>query len=405
MITTRTMDNGLVLVAAHMPHVHTSALLLSTRTGSLQDPPELQGLAHFAEHMLFQGAGARDCGQMAAAFEHAGIDANALTGHASMDIDLRFAPEVLGTALALVADMAIRPRIPADQVPIERSVILAEMATEPDPPLHRLLLDAAYPDQPYRLSIGGRPETVASIGVDDLRDWAGRAMAGAGCTLCIAGPGDPQKTLDAAAAAFQGMPAGSRPRPIPPPRLVPGRASGKGKRGAASVHLAWDAPGYDQPGARIAPVAMAVLGGGPTSRLVRRLRDAEGLCYDAAAFVDPVGDGAMASLCFETGARSASRALGMVMDEVARAARDAGPDDLARAKAMMRFDALRRKDAPSATAASTLERLRSGRETDADDVEQIDSVDVDQVRSFLSGLSPDACAAANLGGGPARSSA
>lgn len=393
------MSNGLVLVAAHMPHVHTSALVLSTRTGSLQDPPKLQGLAHFAEHMLFQGAGGRDSAEMAAAFEDAGIDANAATGQAAMDIETRFAPGALRTALGLVADMAIRPLMPADQVSRERSVILAEMATEPDPPLTRLLLDAAYPDQPHRLSIGGSPEAVAAIGVDDLRDWTRRAMTGSGCTLCVAGPGDPEATLDAAEDAFRGMAAGEKPIAPAPPRLFPGRATGKGKKDAASVQLAWHAPGHDEPGSRTASVAMAVLGGGPTSRLARRLREAEGLCYDAAAFVDAIGDGAMASLCFDTNPRAASRALGMALDELARAARDVGPKDLARAKAMMRFDALRRKDAPAATAASALDRVRSGRTHEPDAVEEIDRIDVDQVRSFLRGLTPETCAAASIGGG------
>lgn len=48
-----TLDNGLRAVVVSDPETDKAAASLDVRVGSMLDPPELQGLAHFLEHMLF----------------------------------------------------------------------------------------------------------------------------------------------------------------------------------------------------------------------------------------------------------------------------------------------------------------------------------------------------------------
>jgi len=47
------LKNGLRAVLVSDPDTDKAAAALNVRVGSLLDPPELQGLAHFLEHMLF----------------------------------------------------------------------------------------------------------------------------------------------------------------------------------------------------------------------------------------------------------------------------------------------------------------------------------------------------------------
>jgi hypothetical protein len=47
------LPNGLRAVLVSDPETDKAAASLDVRVGSLLDPPELQGLAHFLEHMLF----------------------------------------------------------------------------------------------------------------------------------------------------------------------------------------------------------------------------------------------------------------------------------------------------------------------------------------------------------------
>ena len=52
---TLALDNGLEVLLIHDPEVHRSAAALSVGVGSLYDPEEKMGLAHYLEHMLFLG--------------------------------------------------------------------------------------------------------------------------------------------------------------------------------------------------------------------------------------------------------------------------------------------------------------------------------------------------------------
>ncbi|CAG7838561.1 unnamed protein product [Allacma fusca] len=50
-----TLENGLVVIVVSDPETDKSAAALDVMTGSLKDPVELPGLAHYLEHMLFLG--------------------------------------------------------------------------------------------------------------------------------------------------------------------------------------------------------------------------------------------------------------------------------------------------------------------------------------------------------------
>ena len=49
------LPNGLDCVLISDPETQTAAAAMAVAAGQLQDPPEVQGLAHFCEHMLFLG--------------------------------------------------------------------------------------------------------------------------------------------------------------------------------------------------------------------------------------------------------------------------------------------------------------------------------------------------------------
>ncbi|MGO3769040.1 MAG: insulinase family protein, partial [Vreelandella alkaliphila] len=50
-----TLENGLQALLVSDPEADKAAASMNVRVGSAQDPDDLQGLAHFLEHMLFLG--------------------------------------------------------------------------------------------------------------------------------------------------------------------------------------------------------------------------------------------------------------------------------------------------------------------------------------------------------------
>jgi len=51
-----TFDSGLRVLAVHDPEAEKSSFAVAVEAGSLEDPRDFQGLAHFAEHMVFLGS-------------------------------------------------------------------------------------------------------------------------------------------------------------------------------------------------------------------------------------------------------------------------------------------------------------------------------------------------------------
>ncbi len=49
------LNNGLKVLLISDPETDKSAAALDVNVGSMSDPRDLQGLAHFLEHMLFMG--------------------------------------------------------------------------------------------------------------------------------------------------------------------------------------------------------------------------------------------------------------------------------------------------------------------------------------------------------------
>ena len=129
------LDNGLrfIIKENHTPRDRVSMHLL-VQAGSLYEEPEEQGIAHFIEHMLFNGSAHFAPGEMVKFFQRIGMqfgpDANAHTGfdQTVFDIVLPTGDEKsLSEGLLVLRDYADGALLLPEEVAREKKVILAEM--------------------------------------------------------------------------------------------------------------------------------------------------------------------------------------------------------------------------------------------------------------------------------------
>jgi zinc protease len=129
-----TLPNGMryVLRENHTP-ANTVLVRLRIGSGSLEETDEERGLAHFVEHMAFNGSTRVPEGEMVRLLEREGLafgaDTNASTGFetTTYKLDLpRSDPKLIDTALMLMRETASELTISAEAVARERGVILAE---------------------------------------------------------------------------------------------------------------------------------------------------------------------------------------------------------------------------------------------------------------------------------------
>ena len=128
------LDNGLryVLKANHTPK-NRVAMYLNVQAGSLHETEEQRGLAHFLEHMLFNGTTHYPPGTLVKYFQTLGMgfggDTNAHTGFDETVYNLLLPSndkQVMTDGLQVLADYARGALLLESEVDKERGVILAE---------------------------------------------------------------------------------------------------------------------------------------------------------------------------------------------------------------------------------------------------------------------------------------
>lgn len=186
-----TLENGVRLVTVPMPQLHAAELVCYVGVGGRNEPPELSGISHFLEHMIFRGtAEYATSTELERAFESIGGAVNASTDAESTCFHSRFHPDYLAEAVALFASMLRRPQF--KDVDVERRIILEEAREDyneqgvqinPD----NLMAGLLWPGHPLGESLIGTPETLARIGRPELLDYYQRWYQPQNLVMCACG--------------------------------------------------------------------------------------------------------------------------------------------------------------------------------------------------------------------------
>lgn len=173
------LDNGLRTV--FLPHARPAGglhLSLLVQVGSLMEEPQERGIAHYLEHMAFNGSRRFPPGTLIPFLQQHGLrfgaDANAHTSTAETVYELtlnRADPQTLEAALQVLRDIAGDLTLAETEVAREQGVILAERAAR-DTEKSRLGRERRalmFPGTRFAEEVIGVPETISAIRASDLR--------------------------------------------------------------------------------------------------------------------------------------------------------------------------------------------------------------------------------------------
>ncbi|HBF96261.1 MAG TPA: peptidase M16, partial [Porphyromonadaceae bacterium] len=126
MFQTHHLTNGLRIIHHPFPS-EISYCGIAINTGSRDEFPDEQGMAHFVEHMLFKGTEKRQAHHVINRMENVGGELNAYTTKEETFIYATFLSEYFERAVELLSDMVFHSTFPEHQIEKERDVILDEM--------------------------------------------------------------------------------------------------------------------------------------------------------------------------------------------------------------------------------------------------------------------------------------
>lgn len=161
-----TLENGLDVLLVSDSEADKAAASMNVRVGSAQDPDDLQGLAHFLEHMLFLGTEPypeSDAYQRYIS-NNAGSH-NAFTAQQDTNYFFDIEPEALPGALDRFSEFFLSPLFNADHLESERNIVHSEyMARIRDESRREndVINQILNPDNPTTGFAVGSRETLAS---------------------------------------------------------------------------------------------------------------------------------------------------------------------------------------------------------------------------------------------------
>jgi zinc protease len=221
-----TADSGLRYVVKRHPNpAGRAAFWLNVAVGSLDEEEHTRGLAHYLEHMAFNGSANFPPGALIPYFESIGLafgrDQNAFT---SMDQtvyqiavpDTR--PETLGKALLYLGDVATRLSLLPDEIERERQIILEERRARfsADQRVNDYIIERLAPGSTFgrRLPIGTE-ETIKGLRPEHFREFYARHYVPANMTLLAVCDCEPENLVPLIRREFDAAPRAPRPPPTP----------------------------------------------------------------------------------------------------------------------------------------------------------------------------------------------
>ena len=195
-----TLKNGLTIVAELRESAASTALGFFVRTGARDETPEVSGVSHFLEHMMFKGTPKRSALQVTYDMAAIGAQSNAFTSEENTVYYMHVLPEYLNDAAEILSDM-LRPALDTEEFNTEKKVILEEIALYQDRPTHVLFENSVrefFAGHTAGNSVLGSTASVSAIQVEQMREYFNRRYSPANMVFAVSGKATWEQVLELA---------------------------------------------------------------------------------------------------------------------------------------------------------------------------------------------------------------
>lgn len=335
-VTRKLVHRGLRTLYQHAPGPLTSIALV-VRAGARFDG-DFPGIAHFAEHMLFQGTTTMDQRELNHRAAELGGEHNADTGYEMISMTFDVFNEDLEAALQLLADQFYNTEVTEERVRKERRVVLDEVRGRTDDPIERLHTRTWTTFFGGALShpIWGSIKSLKAMQASDVASYLQHNFCHEKTVLGIVGGCEWESVRQAVRRSFRGTtrPAGKVPAVL---HGGSGRLRSRTDNGQATLISMMQV----RPDARelvSVGLALDLVGADPDSRLFQEIRERLGLGYDVSATLDHGPDWAVATISASAGRDAVDRLERAVTETISRAANEGfSEDEMRRARKKLRY--------------------------------------------------------------------
>ena len=333
------LPNGLLVLTEVMPNVRSVSMGVWIRTGSRDEPLELNGISHFVEHMVFKGTTTRNARQFAREVDSIGGNLDAFTGKENICFNIKVLDDNIALALELLSDLVLHPTFTPEDISREQGVILEEIKMDEDSPDY--LVHETFTQNFWKGHALGRPtlgtlKSVPSFTQPIVFDFYNACFTPRNMVFSAAGNLEHECFVAQVAERFTGLAASSGTAPARP--AAPATYASitlKRKKSLEQVQLCLGvpAPPVDSPTRYAVYLLNSILGSGMSSRLFQTIREDRGLAYSIYSETSPFRDTGALSIYAGTSAEKTPEVIRLTIEELRRLKEDPVPEaELRRAK-------------------------------------------------------------------------
>lgn len=334
----RQYPNSIRLIYKKIAGISSAALGLWVDTGSRNESPEINGVSHYLEHLVFKGSKNYTGDRIKESIEGLGGSLNAFTSEENTCYYAKFLGQHLPKVARVLADMVLTPLLKKEDIEKERTVIIEEIKMYKDLPQYQvqeIFDELVWPGHALGRNIAGTVESVSAMTPGQIAEYHRRWYQPASLVIACAGNFD-EKGLEVFTARTFGRLKASPPDlihvfadPAQEPRV---KAVSKD---IEQTHINLGFPGVSR-GHKdrfILALLQVILGGNMSSRLFNEVREKKGLAYEIGAHVKKLKDCGVFFVHAGVDHKNMVEATRVIFKELRRVKREAVPStEIKRAK-------------------------------------------------------------------------
>ncbi len=319
-----TLDNGLRVITANMPHTLSVSIGIFIGVGSRYETETKAGISHFIEHLCFKGTQERGTArEISEAIEGVGGILNGGTDKELTVYWCKVAKPHFPVALNVLCDMLLHSKFDPVDIGKESQVIIEEINRSKDSPSQQVNMlsdELLWPNHPLGRDIAGNKESVATITRDTMLDYMASQYLPNNAVVTIAGDVQHQEIVTTVRQAIgdwsrrQEHPGFLAYKEQQNPRLCVER------RDIEQAHLCLALPGLPLPHPKRFALGLlnVILGEGMSSRLFTEIRDNLGLAYAIQSYVDHLLDSGSITIYAGVEPRNLTVAIRAILEQLSQ---------------------------------------------------------------------------------------
>ena len=333
-----TLDNGLRIITAAMPHTQAVCISLFIGAGSRYETEAQAGISHFVEHLLFRGTSKRPTARVISeAIEGVGGILNGGTDKELTVYWCKVAQPHFSLALDILTDVLLHSKFDPKDIEKERQVIIEEINMSKDSPsqqVHMLIDELLWPNHALGRDIAGSKESVAGITRDMMLGFLAEQYLPNNTVVATAGNIKHQEMVAAINQVLGDWTTQQTHAGYTTYREQMAQRLRIETRDTEQAHLCLALPGLAllHPRRFVLDLLNIILGEGMSSRLFTEIRDRLGLAYSIHSYVDHFFDSGSVTIYAGAEPKNLRALIGAILEQLHQLTEAVPESELSKAK-------------------------------------------------------------------------